>query len=100
MTRTHLTYHETATLRGGVYADLAWKSDLAPYQPSEQTAVEGIPTVTISHITDLIAGAKPIKGAFNLTTEAYYSNGHSIQTFTANEINRALWRYHNPYYLY
>ena len=90
MTRTHLTYHETATLRGGVYADLAWKSDLAPYQPSEQTAVEGIPTVSISHAGDCIAGKEPIKGASNYVNTTPSSYDHLIRTFTKREILRAI----------
>ena len=90
MTRTHLTYHETATLRGGVYADLAWKSDLAPYQPSEQTAVEGIPTVSISHAGDCIAGKEHIKGASNYLNTTPSSYDHLIRTFTKREILRAI----------
>ena len=32
MTRTHHTYHETATLRGGVYADLGTGAAVQPFK--------------------------------------------------------------------
>ena len=32
MTRTHLTYHETATLRGVVYADLGTGAAVQPFK--------------------------------------------------------------------
>ena len=32
MTRIHLTYHETATLRGGVYTDLGTGAAVHPFK--------------------------------------------------------------------
>ncbi len=64
--------------------------DLAPYQPTEQKAVPGIPTITISHAGDWLAGSRPIEGAYNHETRQGMNKNldeHSVDSFTQKEID-------------
>ncbi|GAA4836289.1 hypothetical protein GCM10023331_21860 [Algivirga pacifica] len=58
-----------------------YEYDFAPFQPTEQTAVDGIPTIQYSHSKDILAGNKPIKGAAQADTSSDESQGHSIHDF-------------------
>jgi len=63
---------------------------LAPYQSGSQKAVNGVPTITISHNGDIVAGSSPVDGANNNTTRQDQKPGlseHSVNSFTQEEIN-------------
>ncbi len=65
--------------------------DLAPYQPSEQSADESVRTIVIAHKHDHIAGSEPMPGAENHVTRENESpwnikSEHSITSFTEEEI--------------
>ena len=55
--------------------------DFAPFQPNQQSAVNGIPTFQYSHRWDLVAGDSPISGAKQQATSNEWSSGHSITNF-------------------
>ena len=71
---------------------IASELDLAPYQSDKQSAITNVPTTTISHKYDHIAGYKPIKGASNNVTRIEPTNifniigEHSIESFSIDEI--------------
>lgn len=67
--------------------------DLAPYQPSEQSADESVRTIVIAHKHDHIAGSEPMPGAENHVTRENESpwnikSEHSITSFTEEEIKK------------
>ena len=71
---------------------IASELDLAPFQPGEQSAIPQVPTTTISHKYDHVAGYNPIMGALNYITRSEpihlfnLIGEHSIKSFTINEI--------------
>ena len=58
-----------------------YEYDFAPFQPSDQEAIEGVPTWQYSHSEDRVAGNDPIKGASQENTSSDTSQGHSIFDF-------------------
>ena len=69
---------------------IEFEVDLAPFQPGSQKAVNGVPTITISHSGDIVAGSSPVRGANNNTTRQDQKPGfseHSVDSFTQQEIN-------------
>lgn len=69
---------------------IEFEVDLAPFQPRSQNAVDGVPTITISHSGDIVAGSDQVDGAKNNTTRPDQKPGlseHSVDSFTQKEIN-------------
>ena len=62
--------------------------DLAPYQPTSQEAVKGVPTIQISHSGDWIARTGLIKNAQTNIVDKGHFKAHSISTFTKKEIEK------------
>ena len=67
--------------------------DLAPFQPTYQSAVEGVNTVVIAHRYDNTAGSSPMPNAQNNVTrtdEQFKTNSfikeHSVKSFTHSEL--------------
>lgn len=55
--------------------------DFAPFQPNQQSAVNGVPTFQYSHKWDLVARNSPVPGAKQQDTSNEWSSGHSIADF-------------------
>ena len=67
--------------------------DLAPFQPTYQSAVEGVNTVVIAHRYDNTAGSSPMPNAqnnVNRTDEQFKTDSfikeHSVKSFTHSEL--------------
>lgn len=58
-----------------------YEYDFAPFQPSDQEAIDGVPTWQYLHSEDGVAGNDPIKGASQENTSSDTSQGHSIFDF-------------------
>jgi len=72
-------------------AKIEFEVDLAPYQPGSQKAVNGVPTITISHSGDIVAGSNTVEGAQNHTTRQDQKAGvseHLTGSFTQREIDQ------------
>ncbi|MDE6484050.1 MAG: hypothetical protein K2L14_01460 [Duncaniella sp.] len=69
---------------------IEYEVDMAPFQPKQQEAVEGVNTIAIHHDGDLLAGTKDIKNCINLTHDKGGFWAHSINTFSINEIYSAI----------
>lgn len=58
-----------------------FEADFAPFQPSKQKAVKGVPTFQFSHGDDIVAGDDSMPGAFKMDTGTDSQQGHSIFGF-------------------
>ena len=67
--------------------------DLAPFQPSQQHAIDGIKTIQISHKGDWLAGTKSIVNALKEVTNHKFSillEAHSIKSFKIEDIESVI----------
>ena len=55
--------------------------DFAPFQPSFQSAVQGVDTYQYSHLLDPVAKYMPIWGATMMQTDVSLQKGHFINSF-------------------
>jgi uncharacterized protein RhaS with RHS repeats len=65
--------------------------DLAPFQPTSQSAQPGVPTTVVAHNGDTVAGSEPMPGANNNVTRKNKESGmseHSVDSFSQKEINQ------------
>ena len=69
---------------------IEYEVDLAPYQPTEQEAVEGVNTVAVHHSGDWVAGTNDVPGAINITNDKGGNEAHGINTFSVKEIYSAI----------
>ena len=70
---------------------LEYEADFAPFQPTNQKAVEGVDTYQFSHKNDKIAGSEPMEGAiyqdsYNESNQGNSITSHSISSFW-NQVN-------------
>ncbi|MFV0469119.1 MAG: hypothetical protein ACK5MK_09370 [Dysgonomonas sp.] len=61
---------------------IEFEADFAPFQPTDQRAVEGIPTFQYSHRNNFWAGNEPMKRAAQQGTSSDKDQGHGIEIFT------------------
>ncbi len=79
----------------GIEHKIEFELDLAPFQPTEQKAVEGVPTFQASHTNDPIATGEMIPGILKPEINKYWNTTtcpikpHSVSTF-GPEINKLL----------
>ncbi|MBY5952940.1 RHS repeat-associated core domain-containing protein, partial [Algoriphagus marincola] len=73
-------------------ADLIeFEVDLAPFQPTQQEAQEGVPTTVVAHEGDPVAGSSPMPGADNNVTRKGKKKSlseHSVDSFDQREIDQ------------
>lgn len=60
---------------------IEFEADFGPYQPSDQKAVDGIPTYQISYGGDSISGNEPVDGAIIVDTSSESNQGHKLKYF-------------------
>ena len=65
------------------YPQIEYEIDLAPYEPDDQKAVDGIKTIQVSHDDDLVAGFNRIDGAKYFRT----AGGHKVTDFSPDIAN-------------
>lgn len=61
--------------------NVAFEADFAPFQPTQQTAIEGVGTLQFSHNKDKVAGKGKMPGAEQMDTSSDKQQGHSIFGF-------------------
>ena len=69
---------------------IQFEVDLAPFQPTEQDAVEGVNTVAVHHSGDWVAGTNDVPGAINITNDKGSFDAHGIDTFSGKEVYSAI----------
>ncbi len=75
---------------------IEFEIDLAPFHPENQSAVKGVPTTSISHYHDFLAGCAKMNNATNLIFyHAPYKFTHGISSFTIKEISKGI-QMHKP----
>lgn len=60
---------------------VAFEADFAPFQPKQQKAVKGVPTLQFSHEDDMVAGDDQMPGAKKMNTSSDKQQGHSVFGF-------------------
>jgi uncharacterized protein RhaS with RHS repeats len=71
-----------ALLDNGVeLSQILFEADFAPYQPTQQRAIDGVRTLQFSHSKDWIAGNKSMEGAEYMDTSSDKKQGHGISSF-------------------
>lgn len=74
---------------------IEFELDIAPYQPTEQKAVNGVPTYQVSHTNDPVATGEQMQDATKYEINKYWNPTtnpimpHMVKTF-GPEINKLL----------
>lgn len=75
--------------------NIEFELDIAPYQPTEQKAVNGVPTYQVSHTNDPVATGEQMQDATKYEINKYWNPTknpimpHKVKTF-GPEINKLL----------